>query len=115
MLKELCEFVIKPRLEQLEGVSMVEVRGGDDQEVSVEVDPVKANALGISLDDVAQAIAQNNTFLGSGRIMKDKLLYNLRIESELVDPVQINQVVVAAMPGRKVLLSDIGKAFYKNK
>ena len=53
--KEAAEFIIKPRLEQLEGVSRVEIRGGDDEEISVEIDPEKASSLNITLSEIAQA------------------------------------------------------------
>ncbi len=114
-LKESAEYIIKPRLEQLEGVSRVEIRGGDEEEISVEVDPEKARNLGITLGEVAQAIENNNIFQSGGTIRKDKYRYTLKIEGEIQEPVEIESVVVKQLQGRNVLLGDIGKAFYKNQ
>ena len=73
--KEAAEYIIKPRLEQLEGISRVEIRGGDEEEISVEIDPEKIKNIGISLTNVANAIQSNNVFQPGGTVKKDKLRY----------------------------------------
>jgi len=114
-LKETAEFMITPRLEQLEGVSKAEIRGGDDEEVSVEINPEKANNLGITLTEVANAIKSNNIFEQGGMVRKDKLRYILKIEGEIDKPEEIDDIVVKQVEGRNILVKDIGRAFYKNK
>ncbi len=114
-LKETAEFMITPRLEQLEGISKAEIRGGDEEEVSVEIDPEKANNLGISLTEVANAIKANNIFEQGGMVRKDKLRYILKIEGEIDEPEEINEIVVKQIEGRNILVKDLGTAFYKNK
>lgn len=114
-LKESAEFVIKPRLEQLEGISRVEIRGGDEEEVSVEIDPDKSRSLGITLEEVAAAIENNNIFQSGGTIRKNRYRFSLKIEGEIREPVEIESVVIKSLQGRNVLLGDIGSAFYKNK
>ena len=52
-LKETAEYIIEPRLEQLKGISKVEIRGGDEIEISVEIDPERANNLGITLSEIS--------------------------------------------------------------
>lgn len=114
-LKETAEFIIKPRLEQLEGISKVEIRGGFEEEISVEIDPEKANNIGISLSQVTQAIQSNHIFRSGGMVRKDKYRYTLRIEAEIQEPEEIEEIVVSRIGGRSVLIKDIGRAFYKNK
>lgn len=114
-LKETAEFMISPRLEQLEGISKAEIRGGDEEEVSVEIDPEKANNLGITLTEVANAITSNNIFEQGGMVRKDKLRYILKIEGEIDEPEEIDEIVVKQIEGRNILVKDIGRAFYKNK
>lgn len=113
--KETAEFIIKPRLEQLEGISRVEIRGGDEREVSVEIDPEKVKTLGITLGDVARAIEGDNVILGSGTVKKDKLRYILKVEGEITHPKEIEEIVVRSMEDRTVMVKDIGRAFYKDK
>jgi len=113
--KETAEFIIKPRLEQLEGVSRVEIRGGDEEEISVEIDPEKASSLNITLTEVANAIRNNNEFAPGGTVKKDKYRYTLKIEGEIKTPEDIEYIVVKNLQDRSVMIRDIGRAFYKNK
>jgi HAE1 family hydrophobic/amphiphilic exporter-1 len=113
--KEAAEYIIKPRLEQLEGVSRVEIRGGDEEEVSVEIDPEKIKNLGITLSDVARTIEEDNVFQSGGTVKKDKLRYILKVEGELKTPGEIEDILVQEVGGRRVQIRDIGRAFFKNK
>lgn len=113
--KDTAEYIIKPRLEQLEGISAVEIRGGDEEEISVEIDPDKIKNLGITLSNVTSAILQNNESPSGGTVKKDKFRYTLKIEGELKNPKEIESIVVANLMGRNITVKDIGTAFYKNK
>ncbi|UCH96107.1 MAG: efflux RND transporter permease subunit, partial [Candidatus Aminicenantes bacterium] len=113
--KEAAEYIIKPRLEQLEGISRVEIRGGDEEEVSVEIYPEKIKNLGITLSDIARTIESDNVFQSGGTVKKDKLRYILKIEGELQAPEEIEDIVVHEAGGRRVQIKDIGRAFFKNR
>jgi HAE1 family hydrophobic/amphiphilic exporter-1 len=113
--KDIAEFIIKPRLEQLEGISRIEIRGGDEEEISVEIEPEKIKNIAITLSDVITAIENNNIFQSGGTIKKDKFRYTLKIEGEISQPAEIENIVVKELGGRNILIKDIGKAFFKNK
>lgn len=114
-IKDTAEFIIKPRLEQLQGISRVEIRGGDEEEISVEIDPEKIKNIGITLNEVINAIEANNIFQSGGTVKKDKFRYTLKIEGEITTPEEIENIVVRRLGGRNVLIQDIGTAFFKNK
>ena len=114
-IKETAEFIIKPRLEQLEGISRVEIRGGDEEEISVEIDPELVKSLGITLSEVARAIEGNNIFIPGGTIKKNKFRYTLKIDGELDTPEEMEEVVVRQQQDRSIQVKDIGRVFYKNK
>jgi len=113
--KEAAEYIFKPRLEQLRGISRVEIRGGDEEEISVEINPEKIKDLGISISDIATTIENDNIFQSGGTVKKDKLRYILKIEGELKTPAEIEEIVVGEAGGRRVQIRDIGRAFFKNK
>ncbi|MCP4219883.1 MAG: efflux RND transporter permease subunit, partial [bacterium] len=113
--KDTAEYIIKPRLEQLQGISAVEIRGGNTEEISVEIDPEKVKNLGISLSSIKSTIMENNNAPTGGTIKKDKFRYTLKIEGELKSPAEIEELVVSGLTGRNVQIKDIGRAFYKNK
>lgn len=114
--KETALYIIKPRLEQLEGVSAVEIRGGDEEEISVEIEPEKLKNLNLTLSQVTSAIRQNNIVSGAGgTVKKDKFRYSIKVEGELMKPQDIEELVVMNLKGRNIQVRDIGRAFYKDK
>lgn len=114
-LKEAAEYIIKPRLEQLEGISRVEIRGGNDLEISVEIDPDRLKNLDLTLAEVAAGIKANNVFQSGGTVKKDKRRFTLKIEGEVRTPEEIEQTVIKRLSGRSIQIRDIGRAFYKPK
>ena len=65
-----AEEVHARRLEQLEGVASVAVVGAPEDEIRVEVDPARMRALGLSPDDVANAIEAANATSPGGTIRR---------------------------------------------
>lgn len=114
-LKDLAEFIVKQRLEQQEGIARVEIRGGDELEISVEIEPKKIDDLGITLTQVAQAIEFNNIPGSGGTVKKDRFKYTLKVQGEIQEPQEIENIVVTNLQGRSIQIKDIGRAFYKNK
>lgn len=114
-LKEAAEFIVKPRLEQLDGIARVEVRGGDEEEISVEIDPVKSSALNVTLAEIKNAITNNNIISSGGTVSKDNRRYNLKIDGEVQTPAEIESILIKKYGNRSITIKDIGKAFYKNK
>ena len=88
-LKEFCEDLIKPRLEQIEGIGSAEVAGGVEREIQVEIDPRLLALFGLSIDEVASRIDAFNRNLQGGNIRKGKFKYALRVvgEFEMVDEI----------------------------
>ncbi|HEX8244618.1 MAG TPA: efflux RND transporter permease subunit, partial [Longimicrobium sp.] len=106
-LKELAEAVFKRRLEQIDGVAQASVTGGMEREVHVEVDPRALESYGLTIDDVAGALAQANASAPGGTIRRGRYRYSLRTLGELQSVDEIAQVPVrrpgdsggAATPG----------------
>jgi HAE1 family hydrophobic/amphiphilic exporter-1 len=108
-LKETARALIKKRIEQIDGVAQVSVLGGVEREIQVIVDQHKLEALGLSLDQVAQALTNANMSLPGGSIKKGLFRYPLRALGEFSDLDDIRKVVVLTTPaGRLVRVADIG-------
>ena len=83
---ELCEFaetVIKRRIEQLPEVAMVDVTGLVEQQVQIVPDVAKMELAGISLEDIEQALEDNNVEAGSMMVRDGYYEYNIRISTVL--------------------------------
>jgi HAE1 family hydrophobic/amphiphilic exporter-1 len=58
--RKYADDVIRPALEQLDGVAAVNVRGGADREIKVNLDRARIDALGLSPEAVIMALKMNN-------------------------------------------------------
>ena len=94
-LKEFTRNVIKRRLEQINGVALATVIGGLEREIQINVDSRKLLALGISIHEVASALASANQNLPGGTIRKGRYRYALRTLGEFQSISEIGNVVVA--------------------
>ena len=59
---------IEPLLEGIPGVASASLNGGRQRQINVVVDPVAAQARGVTSSDVAAAVAQSNALLALGRV-----------------------------------------------
>src|SRR5262249_29259880 len=64
--RKFADDVIRPALEQVDGVAAVTVRGGADREVHVDVDRARLDALGLPLEAVANALRGANLTVPAG-------------------------------------------------
>ncbi len=65
-LKTFAEDVVKDRLERQSGVSSVEITGGNEKEIRIEVDPERLEGLGLSMTAIGQILASENTNMPGG-------------------------------------------------
>ena len=94
-LRQIAELQIRPALTSVPGVAGVDVLGGAPREIAVDVDLGRLQSLGLSMPDVAAALARANMVRGVGRIEDRHRLYLLLVEDRATS---INDI--AALPIR---------------
>ncbi|MGE3856112.1 MAG: efflux RND transporter permease subunit [Dehalococcoidia bacterium] len=99
-LYQLAKDQVIPRIEQINGVSQVELVGGRKQEVRVAVDPGRLAAYGLSLSQVQQALAAANTAIPGGSITQGPRQFELEVTGLFDRPEDLARVVVAPGPVR---------------
>ncbi len=67
-LNNLQEYTIKPLLRTIPGVADINTWGGMVQQFHVAVDPNRLTGYGLTFDDVARALAENNSNFGAGYV-----------------------------------------------
>ncbi|HEU4560183.1 MAG TPA: efflux RND transporter permease subunit [Longimicrobium sp.] len=102
-LKELSEAVFRRRLEQIDGVAQAAVTGGVEREIHVEVDPRLLESYGLTLDNVAKALADANASAPGGTVLRGRYRYSLRTLGELQSAAEI-----AAVPVRRGSAGNTG-------
>ncbi len=100
--------IIQPSLAQIEGVAQVNILGGKQNEIQIEVDPRKLNALGLSILQVTTSIRNNNIDLPAGnlRTEKNKLFARIAGTFKSLDEIR-NLSIGINRSGGKILLSDV--------
>ncbi|HOJ50190.1 MAG TPA: efflux RND transporter permease subunit [Spirochaetota bacterium] len=108
--KKYGEDVIKPLLEQLDGVSSVNIEGGRDEEIQIFLNSAKMNALGLTFDDLTRIISAENVNMPAGSIKVGYDDYTLRIKGEFQDLEEIKNTIISvkgAYSQKPVFLKDI--------
>lgn len=94
---ELSEFVnqiVKRRLEQLPDVSFVDINGLEQAEIALFANESKMSALGISHEDIATTLKNNNITIGSLLFQDGQYQYHVRIGGTLHDAGEIGRLLL---------------------
>ncbi len=110
-LKRLAED-LSDELETVPGVLRATLVGGLEREVKVDVDPERLRLYGLSLDDVVDAIADENVSIPSGEVDLGDVTYAVRVPGEVADPLAVAGFVVAAEGGRPVFVRDVAEVTF---
>ena len=105
--RETLDFLVKPQLRTVAGVSDVNSFGGLEKQFQVMVDPQKLQARGLHLRDVSDALERNNANAGGGYLNKgdeQQLVRGIGVIQTLDD---IKNIVLKAKGGTPVLVKDV--------
>ena len=108
-LRRIAEEYLRPELESLAGVAAVEIGGGLKEEIHVEVRTSRLDRLGISIDQVARRLEEENVNI-SGGVLHDgdaELLVRTLNEFETLD--DIEQIVIGQVDLAPIRLADVGE------
>jgi len=106
-LTQLIEDQIRYRFARIPGVAQVDLWGGFEREVRIELDPDRIKALGLPLDRVIDAIENANLDLPAGKIEQGRYEVVLRAPAEFTDLDQIRKTVVTIRDGAPVTLDQV--------
>jgi hydrophobe/amphiphile efflux-1 (HAE1) family protein len=112
-LPEIGQFardVIKPALEQVDGVAAVEVKGGAEREIHVDLDRAKIDALHLSTFSILQEIRAQNLSVPAGHYDEGTREISVRTVGDLKTVEDIRKLIVATTPnGSSVRLEDLAR------
>ncbi len=103
------EWSVTRVLKQVQGVADVVSIGGFVKEFHVEVDPAKLASLGLTLDEVTEALAQSNKNVGGGLMRRGEQSLIIRGIGLLAGPQDINDVVIKTQGGAPVMVGDVAR------
>ena len=107
-VRRYADDVIKPALEQVDGVAAVQVKGGATREIKVDLDPARMESLGIPPDAVVMALRAANLNVPAGRFDEGAREIAVRSVGELANADAVRDLVVTtARDGSAVRLRDV--------
>ena len=106
-LREIQDWIIKPQIRTVPGVTEVNTIGGFRKQYDVQPDPARLRAYGLTLDDVLLALEHNNQAVGAGFLPRKGEQYLVHTDGRLSSPDDIDQVVVATRSGVPIHVHDV--------
>jgi multidrug efflux pump subunit AcrB len=94
-------------IESIAGVLEVDITGGQEREIIIEVDPDKLAYYRIPITSFQQVVAGENTNTSGGAITLGDGRFQVRVPGEFVTPDEIYGLVVTSFNGRPVYLKDL--------
>jgi multidrug efflux pump subunit AcrB len=107
--RRLAEREIKTRLQQVSGVASVGVVGGARDEVKVLVDQEKAAARGVTLADIAEALAGSNVDSPAGSITEGSTELLVKTEGPAKDVPALGEFSVAGNGGTRFEVREVAR------
>ncbi|CAH0446034.1 Cobalt-zinc-cadmium resistance protein CzcA [Ralstonia syzygii subsp. syzygii] len=106
-LRELQDWVIRPQIRNVPGVTEVNTIGGFAKAFLVATSPERLAAYRLTLADVVTALERNNANVGAGYIERKGEQYLVRAPGQLRDAADIGNAVIASPNGTPVRLRDV--------
>lgn len=106
LYKILDDAVANP-LNRINGVGSVSISGAPKREIVINCDPTKLEAYNLTVEQIGSMIAYENVSTPGGSIDVGSQTYSLRMEGELKESQELNDIVVANYGGKTIFLKDV--------
>ena len=108
-LRSIQDWIIRPQLRQVPGVSEVNSIGGNAKQYQVAPDPARLLAYGVTLGDLVKALEANNVNVGAGYIETNGEQKLVRIPGQIADLDALRHAVVATRDSVPVTVGDVAE------
>jgi cobalt-zinc-cadmium resistance protein CzcA len=105
--RELQDWVVRPQLRNLKGVSEINTIGGYVKQYLVTPQPDRMLAHRLTLPEIMAALARNNSNVGAGYIERFGEQYLIRVPGQVQTLDDIRNVVVSRPGGQPVRIRDV--------
>ncbi len=106
-ITEIADTIVRDRIENVEGVSGLDLYGAQVYAMRIELDRVRMAARSVTLGDVQAALLAGNVDLPAGRIEGNATQLTLHVQGGLTTPDEFGALVVRAEGTSRVYLRDL--------
>ncbi len=108
-LREIQDWIIKPQLRTVPGVTEINSIGGFDKEYLVAPNTATLSSYGLELADIVNALERNNSNVGAGYIEREGEQYLVRAPGQAASIDDIGNIVVTSIRGIPVRVRDVAE------
>ena len=94
-------------IQQADGVSEIELNGGRDKEIAVEVDKNKLVHYDMTLAEIVSAIKAENVLMPSGSVYTDSTTTDVRVKAQFISEDELEKIQVTNIKGAKIPLTAV--------
>lgn len=106
-LREIEDWIIKPRMRMVEGITEVNSVGGYVKQFHVTPYPEKLISFGLTLLDLVLALERNNLNVGAGYIEKSGEQYLVRVPGQVVNLAEIGEIILSSNQGVPIRIRNV--------
>jgi len=106
-LAKILEDKVSNPLQRVDGVGTINVVGASKRVIQVYCDPARLEAYHLTLSQISQLIAAENTNIPAGQIDLGSRTSSIRVQGEFVDPLALGSIVVSSVSGKDIYLRDV--------
>lgn len=108
-LREIQDWIIKPQLRNVPGVTEINSIGGFVKEYQISPIPERLASLGVTLQDIVTALDRNNGNVGAGYIEKRGEQYLIRAPGQVKTLEDIGNVILSSAGGVPIRVRDVAE------
>ena len=108
-LREIQDWIIKPQLRNVPGVTEINSIGGQEKQYQVAPNPEKLSAYGLSMADVVKALERNNANVGAGYIERRGEQYLIRAPGQARSIEDLRNIILASNGSTPVRVRDVAE------
>ena len=108
-LREIQDWIIKPQLRNVPGVTEINTIGGNAKEFQIAPDTSKLMARGLSLGDLVAALERNNASVGAGYIERSGEQYLIRAPGQVGSIEDIANIVIGTPQGVPLRIGEVAE------
>ena len=106
-LYDLLDKKIQPIFSRVNGVAQVDLVGGQEREIQVNLDEKKLQGYGLSIGDVQQVILSSNLDFPTGSLKSRTTKSTIRLSGKYKSVEELNNLIIPNKSGAQIRLSDI--------
>ena len=106
-LRSLADWVVRPRLLGVSGISQVMIIGGESKQFQVLVDPAQLADYGLTVEQVVEAVTASNANAAGGFLERPNEEFLIRGRARVYTPEDLGNSVITVRDGTPILVKNV--------